>query len=123
LRSPAVDRRVTSKATLRDSKGALELADATLRTARNEGVSPEVPLLERVRAETLWSLGRLDEAAQALHASIDAARVRSVEYELGLSIDVLVRLAELRSYFDDAEALIAEGQAVFERLGVVVVTL
>jgi class 3 adenylate cyclase/tetratricopeptide (TPR) repeat protein len=106
-----------------DSAGALELADATLRTARSEGVSPEVPLLERVRAEALWSLGRLDDAAAALHASIEAARARSAEYELALATDVLVRVPELRPYFDDVDALIAEGQAVFERLGVVVVTL
>ncbi len=106
-----------------DSVGALETAGATLREARMEGVSPEVPLLERVRAEALLSLDRLDEAAAALHYSIDAARTRRADYELALSTDVLVRVPELCPYFDDADALIAEGQAVLRRLGVVVVTM
>jgi class 3 adenylate cyclase/tetratricopeptide (TPR) repeat protein len=106
-----------------DPAGALERADATLRTARSEGVSPEVPLLERVRAEALYSLGRTDDAAAALHASVDAARARSADYELALSADVLVRLPKLGRSFDDPDALIAEGQGVFDRLGVVVVTL
>ncbi len=107
-----------------DAGSALALADATLRTAKQEsGISPEIPMLERVRAEALWSLGDVEAAGAALTASVEAARSRAAEYELALAIDVLVRMPDLRAYFDDADALIAERDAVFERLGVVVVTL
>ncbi len=71
----------------------------------------------------LWALGDVEAAGRALQASIDAARARGADYEFALSTDGLVRMPELRAYFDDADALIAEGQAVFDRLGVVIVTL
>jgi class 3 adenylate cyclase/tetratricopeptide (TPR) repeat protein len=107
-----------------DAPAALALADATLRTAKEErGVSPEVPLLERVRAEALWSLGDMERASRALVASVDAARSRGAEYELALAIDVLERMPELGTHFDNVVELLAERDAVFERLGVVVVTL
>ena len=107
-----------------DAAAALALADATLRTTKEErGVSPEVPLLERVRAEALWSLGDTEEAGRALAASIDAARSRGAEYELALAIDVLERMPELRPHFDNVDVLLAERDAVLERLGVVIVTL
>src|SRR5207253_6117076 len=104
--------------------GALSLADDTLQTAKAEGgVAPEVPLLERVRAEALWSLGKVEAAGRALITSVDAARSRAAEYELALALDVLVRMPELRAYFENVDALLAERADVFERLGVVVVTL
>ncbi|MDQ1456732.1 MAG: hypothetical protein QOH28_2352, partial [Actinomycetota bacterium] len=107
-----------------DAAGALSLADDTLQTAKAEGgVAPEVPLLERVRAEALWSLGKVEAAGRALIASVDAARSRAAEYELALALDVLVRMPELRAYFENVDALLAERADVFERLGVVVVTL
>jgi tetratricopeptide (TPR) repeat protein len=107
-----------------DAQGALVLADATLRTAKaGGGISPEVPMLERVRAEALWSQGENEAAGRALTASIDAARSRAADYELALAIDVLVRMPELRAHFDNVDALLAERDVVFERLGVVVVTL
>jgi tetratricopeptide (TPR) repeat protein len=107
-----------------DAAAALALADTTLRTAKLEdGISPEVPLLERVRAESLWSLGDIEGAGRALTASVDAARSRGAEYELALALDVLVRMPELRVHFDNVDGLLAERDAVFERLGVVVVTL
>ncbi len=107
-----------------DAGAALLLADTTLRTAKLEGgISLEVPLLERVRAESLWSLGDIDEAGRALTTSVHAARSRGADYELALALDVLVRMPELRAHFDNVDALLAERDAVFDRLGVVVVTL
>ncbi len=107
-----------------DATAALLLADATLRTAKLEGgVSLEVPLLERVRAESLWSLGEIEDAGHALTTSVDAARSRGADFELALALDVLVRMPELRTYFENVDALLVERDEVFDRLGVVVVTL
>jgi tetratricopeptide (TPR) repeat protein len=104
-----------------DAAAALVLADATLRTAKAEGgISPEVPLLERVRAEALWSLGAVEEGGRALTASVDAARSRGAEYELALALDWLERMPELRVNFENVDALLAERDEVLKRLGVVV---
>jgi predicted ATPase len=103
-----------------DAAAALALADATLRIARAEGgISPEAPLLERVRAESLAYLGDLEGAANALTASIDAARSRGAQYELAITADALVRMPALRLHLDDVDALLAERDAVFDRLHVV----
>jgi tetratricopeptide (TPR) repeat protein len=106
-----------------DAASALALADVTLRTAKLEGgISPEIPLLERVRAEALWSLGDTEGAGRALTASVEAARSRGADYDLALALDVLVRMPELRVHFRDVDALLAERAALLERLGVVLVT-
>jgi tetratricopeptide (TPR) repeat protein len=107
-----------------DSAEALALAEVTLRTAKAEGgIPPQVPLLERVRAEALWSLGETNAAGRALTASVETARARGAEYDLALALDVLVRMPELRAHFDDVDALLEERDEVLERLGVVLVTL
>jgi tetratricopeptide (TPR) repeat protein len=108
----------------RDAGGALELANATLQSAKVQGgASPEAPLLERVRAESLAALGQHEEAGRALTASLGAARERGADYELALALDVLVRIPELCEYFDDVDAQLAEREALIDRLGVVIVTL
>jgi tetratricopeptide (TPR) repeat protein len=99
---------------------ALELADATLESATTEGmVGIDVPLLERVRAESLMSLGEPDGARRAFAASIDAARSRGADYELAVTVDLLERVPELRAHLTDAEELLTIRDKIFAHLGVV----
>jgi tetratricopeptide (TPR) repeat protein len=118
---------------------ALTLAESSLlRSKAQGGVAPQVALLQRVRGLALWHRGEWAAAGEALHLSLDAARNRSADYEVALTLDAMVAWRadgaeeDERADGTDERAGGAEGgqadqiarwgeerDAIFERLGVV----
>jgi tetratricopeptide (TPR) repeat protein len=96
------------------AKEGLELASAALRRAA--GV--HVPLLQRLRGYALIQLGDLESGRDALRASLDSARSQGADYEAAVTLDGLVRLAELTDDIDTG-SLLAERDTTLSRLGVV----
>jgi tetratricopeptide (TPR) repeat protein len=106
---------------------ALSLADESLRRSRARGgVAPQVAPLQRVRGLALWHRG--DAAAgDALMLSLAAARDRSADYEVALTLQALVawrrgggHLGVVDASGDvEVAAMEDERDRIFERLGVV----
>jgi tetratricopeptide (TPR) repeat protein len=70
---------------------ALALADATLTRARAlGGVASATPLLQRVRAAALLSLGRPEEAVGALYDGLAAARSRGAAHEIAFTVEAIL---------------------------------
>jgi tetratricopeptide (TPR) repeat protein len=69
---------------------ALASADEALEQARAlGGVPPQIPLVQRVRGAALARLGDTDRAREALEQSLQAARSRSAEYEMALTMRLM----------------------------------
>ena len=108
-----------------ESAAALELAtDALRRAEETEGASVVAAQLHRVRGWALMQMGELEGAYEALDESLREAQLRDVnfgqrssDYELVLTLDALVRLAQLRH--QPSEELETEREALIGRLGVV----
>ena len=75
-----------------DVDGARLRAEAQLERARALGAVAPVPLLHRVRGVALERQGDREGAVVALHKSLDAARVNQVDYEVALTLRVIVDL-------------------------------
>ena len=75
-----------------DVDGARLRAEAQLERARALGAVAPVPLLHRVRGVALARQGDREGAVVALHKSLDAARVNQVDYEVALTLRVIVAL-------------------------------
>jgi tetratricopeptide (TPR) repeat protein len=101
-----------------ESKAALDLASSTLsRAATTEGVYAVVPALARVRGCALAQLGRFDDARAALEESLESARATGAPYEVGLTLDALVKLGpRICERVEEAER---ERNEIFARLHVV----
>jgi class 3 adenylate cyclase/tetratricopeptide (TPR) repeat protein len=101
-----------------ESKAALDLASSTLeRAATTEGVYAVVPALARIRGCALAQLGRLDDARDALEESLESARATGAPYEVGLTLDALVKLGpRVCEHVDEAAR---ERDEIFARLHVV----
>jgi class 3 adenylate cyclase/tetratricopeptide (TPR) repeat protein len=101
-----------------DVDGARLRAEAQLERARALGAVAPVPLLHRVRGVALARQGDREGAIVALHKSLDAARVNQVDYEVALTLRVIVDLG-----LDDGERtsgdLARESDRILEALGVV----
>ena len=97
---------------------ALCEVDDTLQMARAlGGVSPQAPLLNRVRGTALLELGREEDAMAALDESLQAGRARGADYHVALTLRVQSLLYEGDP--DRSSTLRAESTALLERLGVV----
>ena len=100
--------------------------DAALARAESEvvraratgGVGPQLPLLQRVRGVALARSGDLEGATEALGQSLEAARLRQVDYEAALTMGVM---AALGMGFDDRAPsdLGRESARILDALGVV----
>jgi class 3 adenylate cyclase/tetratricopeptide (TPR) repeat protein len=101
-----------------DVDGARLRAEAQLERARALGAVAPVPLLHRVRGVALERQGNREGAVVALHKSLDAARVNQVDYEVALTLRVIVDLG-----LDDGTRtpgeLVKESDRILEALGVV----
>jgi len=101
-----------------DDDAALETVVGCLEQLRSaDGVPPQKPLLERVRATVLARRGDLEGARAALQASLDACRARSADYELALTLRALVEL-ESASGRPEVEQWRRESDAILAALGV-----
>jgi class 3 adenylate cyclase/tetratricopeptide (TPR) repeat protein len=97
---------------------ALALADATLTRARAlGGVASATPLLQRVRAAALLSLGRREEAVGALYAGLTAARSRGAAHEIAFTVKAILG-AEATEDREDEAALRDELAALSTNLGI-----
>ena len=100
---------------------ALESIERLLKDPDGPAVSESSPLspaLHRLRGYALHQLGRFEEAQAALVASLDAGRLQKADYEVGLTLLALARLAKQRG--DSASARYAQDSAtLFRRLDVV----
>jgi class 3 adenylate cyclase/tetratricopeptide (TPR) repeat protein len=101
--------------------GGRALASATRWLADPEvrsGVAAERVNFHRIRGYALLQLGELDTAREALETSVAASRELGAEFEVGLSLEGLVRLSWIRGepgprdQWDQAEE-------IFNRLGVI----
>ena len=97
---------------------ALSQADDALETSRSlGGVSPQSPLLHRVRGIALLKLGDIATARTALEESLASARTRSADYEVALTLKIIARCDALDlAAHPDASA---QSEAILDRLGVV----
>jgi predicted ATPase/class 3 adenylate cyclase len=91
---------------------------ARRRSAGVDGAAVVAPLLHRVRGYALTQMGRFDEAAEALEESLLAARNRSAEYEVALTLRATADLARVSGRPEPIEAR-SESRAILEGLGVV----
>jgi class 3 adenylate cyclase/tetratricopeptide (TPR) repeat protein len=104
-----------------DWREALATCNAAFLLAREVGgVPPQLPLLNRVKAYALVQEGRLEEAREALQKSLEAARARQADYEIGLTLRAMVEFARVAGEPSDHQAE-AESKAILDRLGVVMV--
>jgi predicted ATPase/class 3 adenylate cyclase len=107
-----------------DAEAALALADEALGPARAEqGVSPEIPLLERVRAVALARLQDPVNGRSALDTSLSAARTRQADYDVALALHALVTTESLTGPDDDLDAARLERDEILRRLVVTPVAL
>jgi class 3 adenylate cyclase/tetratricopeptide (TPR) repeat protein len=96
---------------------ALELAERALARARtSESVYALVPMLERTRGWALILLGRLDEADEALTASLEEAEAKGAEYERALTLDALAALHSQQGL--RWTRAVKDRDAIFHRLGI-----
>jgi tetratricopeptide (TPR) repeat protein len=109
-----------------DAEGALDHASTAASEVDRSRDPMLVAALQRVRGLALMESGRLEEAADALQASLAIAQarepdanLRSADYELGLTYDALERLAERTGRRDEDYA--ARRDAILESLGVVAI--
>ena len=101
-----------------DSHAALALATSALERVESvEGVYVVIPSLLRVRGCALAQLGRLPEARETLLESLESARAKQADYEVGLTLDALVGLGRLTG--QGVGELESERDTIFARLGVV----
>jgi tetratricopeptide (TPR) repeat protein len=101
------------------SKDAGTLADDGLERVRSLGGAVQEPGFLRVRGYAHLQETDLDAAQTAFRESLAAAREREADFEIALTLDAIMRLAELRGTPADAEA--TEARDIFERLRVTVV--
>jgi tetratricopeptide (TPR) repeat protein len=97
-----------------DGEAALDLSTEALARAEASG-GFEVATLKRVRAYALLQLGRRSTAREALEESLEAGRVRKVDYEVALSLGGLILLLE-EDDTQEVQALEDERDAILERL-------
>jgi class 3 adenylate cyclase/tetratricopeptide (TPR) repeat protein len=97
---------------------ALPLATETLRrTEKLGGWATVSTLLHRLRGEALVQAGDTAAAREALEESLRVGRERNADYEVGLTLEAMARLAALED--DPAETTYArESAIVLRRLGV-----
>jgi tetratricopeptide (TPR) repeat protein len=101
-----------------DGHAALGLASSALRRAESlESVYLAIPALLRVKGCALAQLGRAEEARAALLESLNSARAKQADYEVGLTLDALVSLGQAAG--ERVAELKLERDSIFERLGVV----
>ena len=101
-----------------ESEAALALASSALdRVSTIEAVYAVVPALARVQGCALAQLGRLDDASRALAESLESARANGVPYEVGLTLDALVRLGP--SVCEPVDEFALERDEIFATLHVV----
>ncbi|KAA1417821.1 AAA family ATPase [Nocardioides humilatus] len=98
---------------LGEPEQALASAEAALGEAPDN--DPWVPLLHRVRGESYALLGRPEDAVVALRTSIDAARGRFADHEIGFGLDALLR-HDLAA--EDADDVRSERDRIFGQLGI-----
>ena len=101
--------------------GGRALASATKWLADPEvrsGVAAERVNFHRIRGYALLQLGELDTAREALEQSVAASRELGAEFEVGLSLEGLVRLAWIRGERAPIE-LWNEAEEIFNRIGVI----
>lgn len=97
---------------------ALALCDELLvSTSSVSGMDPTIPLLHRVRAHALHQAGRRDDAVDALHDSLRAARARGALHEVALSLDGLLDL-DGRGDQTEVEGWRRERDELWEMLGI-----
>lgn len=112
------DARLAESLWLQGDPAAEERARVVLTAARQAGeVAPPVPLLLRMLGHLAVSRGDPEEGERLLRESLDAARRRRAEHEVGLTLQVLVDVARRRGRSADAER--AEAHEVMRRLGIV----
>ncbi len=97
-----------------DPRIALSQADMVLASVPD--TDPWVPLLHRVRGLALADLGRTDEAIHDLHLSVEKARERAADHDVGFGIDALLALGAS----DDDGSLLTERDRIFTSLGITV---
>jgi hypothetical protein len=108
-------------AAMGESNEALELATETLSRLRSsDGVSPDAPLLHRVRGYALAQLGDLEGAKAGFAESLRAGRARGADHEVALTLHAIVRVALIEGETVDPE-VDAEIRALLERLHIVAV--
>ena len=81
------------------------------------GVPAYLPLLQRVRGVALSRRGEAEEAADALRASVAAARERGALHELASTLRVMAILG-LSDVEGDADALAAASTSILADLGI-----
>ncbi len=93
---------------------ARDQADRQLASAPD--ADPWVPLLHRVRGLAQADLGLTEEAVHELRLSVEKARDRAADHEVGFGIDALLRLGVP----DEDGALSADRDRIFSALGIAV---
>jgi class 3 adenylate cyclase/tetratricopeptide (TPR) repeat protein len=102
-----------------DAISALEQASGLLdRVERSDGGTRILPLLRRVRAWALLTLGRVDDAADELERGVDAARSGSAGFEAAALLEGRAMVARARTGGDPE--LESELRAKLEGLGITV---
>jgi tetratricopeptide (TPR) repeat protein len=104
---------------------ALELAaEALAQSETTAGVAVFAVMLHRLRGWALMQSDRLEEARESLAESLRIARLesenlgmRNIEYEIALTLDALVRLAEFAK--EQVDELASERDAILAALDVV----
>jgi len=100
---------------------ALERATTALVNAEaQEGLSGQIPLLQRVRGWASLQLGRMDEARSALDASLAVGRAREAPYEVALTLRALAQLSRVEGLPADPGADL-ESRRILAELGVVAI--
>lgn len=98
------------------AEAALELLENAELESKEEA-SIFAPTADRVRAQALASVGRIDEAVGVAGAAIESARARNLDYEVAM---LLLCKADLLEGEDPngAAPLRAEGYSIIERLDI-----
>ena len=97
-------------------EGRVDEGAAIAQKLLDEGsAGPQVPMLHRVLAMASLTQGDAEGGRTALHASLEAARVRGADHDVAFTLDVLTTCLS----DDDPElaAVRRERDALFERLG------
>ena len=92
---------------------ALSLATEALAAAQGLGVTEQVPLLQRIRGESLMQSHEGQRAREPLEESLRVARERNADFEVALTLRSLARLGGAEA--PEAER---ESKEILERLGV-----
>jgi class 3 adenylate cyclase/tetratricopeptide (TPR) repeat protein len=100
-----------------DALGALSLANDALTSAKRLGVNEQVPVLERIRGQSLMLTGDLGEARLALEESLRVARSRKAGFEVGLTLRAMAELSILTQSPDTGYE--RESSSILKGLGVV----